>query len=157
LFISFFVLIFSATFITAWNFYFPTPTERFLWRGVSLYILVFGFWGSAIFGLWEHVFRRRKRAARSKSMEEASLTDQKGRAEKWRKRFRSLADGARNNSPDKDPNLEVPLSMMIPITITCAIYVVCRGYVWFEDLFSLRCLPETAYATVNWSIFFPHL
>ena len=67
-----------------------------------------------------------------------------GRARAWR-----------NLSENQDPQMEVPLRIVIPITITCFIYVLCRFYIYLEDLISLRAQPADVYLTVN--NFFPFL
>jgi hypothetical protein len=63
----------------------------------------------------------------------------------------------RNASPDKDPNLAVPLRLIVPVTFFCFFYCLFRGYILVEDLMSLRSLPESAFATVDWSKYIPHL
>jgi hypothetical protein len=62
-----------------------------------------------------------------------------------------------NNSPDKDPQLDVPLAFLIPTSFLCVIYVLFRGYILLEDLIGLRSLPPSAYETVSWAHFLPHI
>lgn len=45
--------------------------------------------------------------------------------------------------------MDVPLRLIIPITITCFAYVLCRFYIYLEDLMSLRLQPADVYLTVN--------
>jgi hypothetical protein len=55
----------------------------------------------------------------------------------------------RNISPEQDPEMEVPLRIMVPVTITVLLYVLCRLYIYFEDFFTLRQQPAGVYLTVN--------
>jgi len=160
-FLLFFVLSFSITFMSAWNFHFPTAIEQTLWRGASVYILFFGFWGSMTIGAWDYFLLRRKRAARSHSINEIALPEQQrqqqvlfGRIES---RLDSLKEVLRNNSLDNDPALTTPLSLIIPVTVVCAIYAICRAYILLEDMLTLRELPASAYTTVSWSKYLPHM
>ncbi|KAH7240597.1 hypothetical protein B0J15DRAFT_553459 [Fusarium solani] len=43
--------------------------------------------------------------------------------------------------------MDVPLRVIIPITITCFAYVLCRFYIYLEDLISLRMQPADVYLT----------
>jgi hypothetical protein len=55
----------------------------------------------------------------------------------------------RNISPEQDPNMEIPLRILVPVTITCALYILCRLFIYFEDFFALRAQPAGVYVTVN--------
>jgi len=156
-FLLFFVLSFSAIFMLAWNFHFPTATEQILWRSASIYILVFGFWGSLTIGVWDRFLLERKRAARKLSMNEVASSKQRCQHQSTQGRFESLKEVLRNNSLDNDPAFNTPLSLIIPVSVACAIYAMCRGYILLEDLLTLRRLPETAYITVGWSKYLPHI
>ena len=63
----------------------------------------------------------------------------------------------RNNSPDGDPAMEVPLRMLIPVTTLCALYSISRAYILVEDILALRSLPSSVFQTVDWSQYLPHL
>lgn len=69
----------------------------------------------------------------------------------------AIAEKIRNNSPRKDADLHVPLKGLIPITFVAAVYCLARGYAVMDDLINLRLLPSSAYASVNWSVFIPHM
>jgi len=157
IFLGFIVFCFSATFISAWNFYFPTATEQLLWRCASLYILVFGFWGSFFVSTWDHYFLIRNRAARARRAENTILPDHRQRCKTFHERLEDLANRLRNNSLDQDPHVDTPLTLVVLGASTFSVYAVCRMYIWFEDMFSLRQLPESAFATVNWSKYVPHI
>ncbi|KAI6349780.1 hypothetical protein MCOR25_010633 [Pyricularia grisea] len=57
--------------------------------------------------------------------------------------------GWHNISPDQDPEMEVPLRVILPILVACATYIMCRLYIYFEDFIGLRSQPFGIYMTVN--------
>jgi hypothetical protein len=71
--------------------------------------------------------------------------------------LRNVAQSFRNNSPDRDPALDVPLKAIIPITLFAACYIVARAYILIEDLVNLRAQPASAFETVQWANFLPHI
>ncbi len=66
-------------------------------------------------------------------------------------------DRFRNNSATKDPQLYVPLKLILPVYVTAVFYCHARTYIFVADILELRSLPASAYATVNWQQFWPHL
>ncbi|KAK3386897.1 hypothetical protein B0H63DRAFT_141938 [Podospora didyma] len=64
-------------------------------------------------------------------------------------RLDAFVEPARNISRDQDPEMRLPLKVIIPVTVTCYLYVVCRTYFWVEDFLSLRVQPTGVYITVN--------
>jgi hypothetical protein len=95
---------------------------------------------------------------RRKALEESSLP---GERAKWKDRlvykFRVLAMKIRNNSPEKDPNLDMSLLFVLLGVPTSAVYILFRAYILVEDIIALRALPADAYSTVNWWAFAPHI
>ncbi|KAK0653058.1 hypothetical protein B0T16DRAFT_407361 [Cercophora newfieldiana] len=65
------------------------------------------------------------------------------------RKFNRRFDAIRNISSDQDPQMALPLHVIIPVTIVCAIYTLCRAYVYIEDYISLRVQPVGVYMTVN--------
>jgi len=143
--------------MAAWNFHFPTATERILWRYASVFVLVFGVWGSLMIGVWDRYFLKRKRAARARSHTETESLEQGSQQHGIRAQFESLKVKIRNNSLDTDPAFDVPLSLIIPVTIACAIYAMCRAYILLEDILTLRQLPTSAFTNVSWFKYLPHI
>ncbi|KAM6522766.1 hypothetical protein FALCPG4_012381 [Fusarium falciforme] len=157
---------FSIIFVLAWNFTFPTEKEKFLWRICSAYHAAFSLYGGAYYAIEMARLNRKKdkkpaRAGRQLSnmrREQSDLSDTesqrtpsqrttpaRGRVGLFLERARSW----RNLSDNQDPNMDVPLRIIIPITITCFAYVLCRFYIYLEDLISLRMQPADVYLTVN--------
>jgi hypothetical protein len=143
---------FSIMFIVAWNFYFPTYTEKVLWRICSVYHAVFSIYGGVYFLIEMSKSRRRSshphRNVRSSDARSVSQQpknarietpgDLRGRLHKWR-----------NNSADHDPEMGIPLRILAPVSITCILYVLSRGYIYVEDFISLRAQPSSVYIGVN--------
>ena len=73
------------------------------------------------------------------------------------KRLNGVLDCIRNNSVGKDPLLYVPLKIIIPMYLVGFFYCHARTYILIADIIELRSLPASAYATVNWQGFLPHL
>lgn len=166
---------YSAIFVMGWRFPFPTRIERVLWRISSLGTLAF----SVFIGIGEITgFRmylpHRRRCQEVMGSENsvsgmdldpmpvASLGKPTSHNSWYGLGFvaiqaRRMAANCRNNSPDNDPALEVPLRVLIPMTALCAFYSVFRAYFLLEDLLSLRALPPSAFETVQWPNWFPHI
>jgi hypothetical protein len=173
---AFFALIYSTIFILGWNFPFPSSIERILWRassvgtlGVTLSVTMYE---PLLFRVY--MARRKryshaktvKRSANEQDLESSSASPPRKNPtphQSWygkhaiAEKVRDLAAGWRNNSPDRDPAMEVPLRVLIPITISCAAYCVFRAYILVEDVLGLRKLPPGAFKTVVWSNWFPHI
>ena len=78
-------------------------------------------------------------------------------ARQSRNRLERIIARLRNNSPDQDPALEIPLKLWILATLLCAMYSISRLYILVEDVIGLRQLPESAFKTVDWANFLPHI
>jgi len=87
-------------------------------------------------------------------MDDLNPRSPKGRI---RRGLETVAAKLRNNSPDNDPDLDVPLALLIPVTVISAFYCLLRLYVVVEDLIAFRSLPSDTYVTVDWSSYIPHL
>lgn len=157
---SFFSIGYGAIFLGGWNFVFPTITERLLWRVASVMGL------SAIVGCWiadTTVFRiipaiRAKNAKSKKPRNpETGIQPRRFGAKYVPSKARAIAAKIRNNSPDQDPALTIPLRALIPTTFTAIIYLLARAYILIEDFAGLRALPPSAFDTVDWTKILPHL
>ncbi|KAF4337599.1 hypothetical protein FBEOM_8527 [Fusarium beomiforme] len=184
-----FILVFSAVFLSAWNFSFPTTVEREFWRAASIYMIVYGCLGALWMELrmWIFVPQRLSEGL------ELSLVQQEldlkphpvrrwhQRFQRWRKSRKKNMRGSReldgdflvpqqpkkgpfaflstmhNISHGKDPYLGVEVGFLIVTSILCALYCVFRLYIFVEDFIGLRALPPSAYATVQWTEFIPHI
>lgn len=144
------ILLFSSIFLFAWNSDFPSATEKLLWRLASVYTLTYGLLGGLL-SLYLH--KKMFQPGLTKAMSQANVKRKIGTENEWTSR---LAERFRNIDPNQDPNLEIPLRALIPVTLFCVFYCVGRGIILTEDLIGLRFLPESAYQTVSWSKYVPH-
>lgn len=139
-----FELLFACIFILAWNFEFPTPTERLIWRISAVYQIVFGLAGGL--SIWyAHT------VILPKQLEKIELFEYPPKRQLSR-----LAWKLRNIHPDRDPHLTLPLRILLPNILFCVAYCLSRAYILVEDLIGLRRLPEDAFQVVSWSKYIPH-
>ena len=171
---------YSAVFMGAWNSYFPSPTEKLLWRISSVITLCF----TAIVGWFyfyvDHVvlretWKKHEKGSRSKR----SFLQVRGRSAQRRSasplpQYRgdpfsaSVATGnthAENTAKKmkavqkrtsvKGGRKQMPLVWFIPCTFLAACYCFARIYVLSEDLIGLRNLPVSAFDTVPWTLYLP--
>lgn len=163
---SLFVLFLSQTTYAAvhlggWNFHFPTPTERMLWHVATLVTIVsiVSYWIVDLF-TWQmlpmlrNYFRQRNSQDGKPDLEDMGAF--RGASSNFTTKVRRTAARLRNNSPGHDPALTIPLKAIMPITVIGASYCFARAYILLADFVTLRSLPPSAYATVNWQGFVPH-
>lgn len=144
------IVFFSALYLIAWNSHFPTETEKLLWRIASVNTLAYALIGAPLCAYFQKtIFRAELRQERA----QATL-NHKPEPKRWIGR---LASKLRNIDPEQDPQLEIPLRALIPVSFLCGMYCVSRGFILTEDLIGLRSLPESAFQTVSWSRYVPHL
>lgn len=142
-------------FATAWNFYFPTNVEKLLWRISSIYFIVYGAIGDIYIWFWDQsTLKKGKDRITPLPLQEQA--HQRKKMLIW-DQINHFADKLRNLSPDKDPELAIPLRIWSFPTLLCALYCFGRTYILVEDLIGLRRLPADAYTTVEWSQYIPHL
>lgn len=165
-------VLYSAIFVSGWNSPFPTRIECILWRTSSLGTMAFTIILAIVevlgFRLYmPHRQRFPETKASANNMEalnaetmpdaEASLQLPRYTQQNIPDKAHRLVQGWRNPSPDNDPALEVPLRVLIPTATLCASYSVFRAYCLVEDVLGLRALPPSAFQTVNWPNWFPHI
>jgi hypothetical protein len=154
----------SFLFPLAWNFHFPTYVEKLLWRICSVYHNAFSLYGG-IYYLIEVFSSRKQKSVHKPSQPRAPSSTRvqdaeaqlkspvyrhiKNRVNRCGKLVMDWIGSWRNISPEQDPNMEIPLRILVPVTITCALYILCRLFICFEDFFALRAQPAGVYVTVN--------
>ncbi|KAI4240915.1 MAG: hypothetical protein LQ352_007540 [Teloschistes flavicans] len=153
-----------AVFFIAWNDDFPTETERMFWRGCCITMMSLLYIGLVLSELVQayNIFQRRSQQASPglSTPRSGTITHGKWASPKLQKLVRRLdkiLDRIRNNSPDKDPELYVPLRVILPLYVMGFAYFFCRTYILIEDALELRSLPPSAYASVAWEKFWPHI
>jgi hypothetical protein len=179
----FMTLVYSSIFIAGWNSYFPTAAERTLWRISSLLMtstIFFYFFITAFAYIFYPALQRyfQPQAAPSPRSQSTKMSPQltstkesklgletlkpinelpRHLLQKARSRLSLIAARLRNNSISKDPSLDVPLKATLPMYVVGFIYCFSRTSILILDMIQLRSLPPSAFATVNWSAFIPHL
>ncbi|KAK1579338.1 uncharacterized protein LY79DRAFT_613956 [Colletotrichum navitas] len=153
-----FIVGFSASFMIAWGFHFPSHTEQLMWRLAAPYHMFFSLYG-AFHWLYEDQkwHRDQERMRNSPSVEstvDAEAQRQHGEQKDSQKRgfvnrLMTLLRSEYNNSADKDPSLAVPLFVVMPNILISALYACCRAYFYVEDFASLRQQPNGIYLTGN--------
>lgn len=140
--------------IVAWNFHFPTHTERLMWRISTLIII------AAVIIVWIadryafHILPALK--IRLAAIQHPRKLERLVTHNSHAKGVRSFGDRFRKFGNKYDVVSEVPLKAMMPITIFAFFYCWARGYLFAEDLAALRALPPSAYDTIDWNQFLPH-
>lgn len=136
-------MVYAAIHLAGWNFTFPTRVERILWRASSMFI----FGNTVVFWICET----------------AAVWHRKGR---WRRFFYRIfypskmeaVEFARQLSLSKQEPKQLPLAWefwsITPLAIT---YAAARVYLIVEAFVGLRSLEPSAYLTVNWSGYIPHI
>jgi len=152
--------LFASVHLAAWNFHFATEIERILWKisAVGTTACVVLYWLSDWYA-W-HLHPALKHCFTT-SLSRSQLEDPESgilpKTSERRRRFLNAAASLKYNSEGHDPALGIPLKALIPITVLGAVYWVFRGYILLEDFISLRSQPLSAYESISWSGFIPHL
>lgn len=153
---------FSVLFV-GWDYSFPTKTEQLLWRLACVMMMV-TLSALAIFARMADNFPTlASNAVQSDSASRPSQSKclESGCPPKRSARFGHMAkralDRIRNNSIDKDPELYLPLKIILPIYTVGGLYLLARMYILVADVIELRFLPASAYSTVKWQKYWPRL
>lgn len=162
---------YSAIFLAAWDFSFPSLIERTLWRLAAVYCLIYAAVGCAIAFCFDNRSRivscyhilagiqepnashnDHTRAARLRS-QNAGMSRIDALTHRANQRAHDILGRFRNN----DPLLALPIRVLLLTTGLCAVYCWARLYILLEDVIGLRSLPESAFQTVNWGQYSPIL
>lgn len=153
LFAAVFIAGFSSAFMGAWNFHFPTTAERNLWRCASVYTLGYGMVGSIYVWIWDRWLPPRQQGEELEMGRPGLLglpkSVRNGKMS-WTKRIGAV-------SPDDPPDAPIPISLLGPCTFLCFFYCLFRIYILVEDVIGLRSLPLSAFDSVRWSDYIPHI
>ncbi|RAK82213.1 uncharacterized protein BO72DRAFT_444140 [Aspergillus fijiensis CBS 313.89] len=166
------LLLFGSMFLFAWDFHYPTRAERLLWRTASVYNLLFTVVGGLHAGYCDKILLPRAYEERKQRIPWIASPSPSPRGSQvgnhppsfspplktpsqgfWAR----VANKIRNIDPTHDPKAELPLRVLIPTSIICALYCVGRTYILVEDFIGLRSLPASAFQTVSWEDYVPHL
>ncbi|KAJ5773851.1 hypothetical protein N7457_008747 [Penicillium paradoxum] len=154
-------IIYASIFVCGWNYSFPTIAEQRLWRISSTAVLVcaFLFWaiGHFAFSVYPTHIRPLLEVRRCSRISDEEASSPSSAWISFKQRAQRVCDRVRNNSIERDPELTVPLKAMLPIYVIGVVYCHARAYIFLEDILELRSLPASAYSTVEWVDFWPHV
>lgn len=148
---------YCSLFVCGWNFEFPSLVEHVFWKVASLGTLglvLMGFVlelyglrnGKLDVDLWMEKRQRLPQYHNGRSHDAGQRT--------W---LGKVVGFMRNNSPDKDPAFNKDLHVHTLLMLLCAVYTIFRGYILVEDVIGLRSLPASAFETIEWSQYLPHI
>jgi hypothetical protein len=160
-----FSFIYSGCTVGAWSYHFPSTVERNLWRASTITIPVtlglFYSWDALI---WRIIPASKRRLSQHhlhlhlhlhlhhQENQQVQTVYKVGKIRSLKRLLGKLFQGLAEQT---NPDLSVPMKAVVPLTFLAMFYCVARAYILVEDLASLRCLPSSAYQTVQWSQFLP--
>ena len=134
------ILAYCCLHFIAWNFSFPTHTERILWRAGCIAIVVTTF-----------IFL---------ACETYQDGHRLGRWDKWYFNMFPKKQGAIQRMNTMELRIReqefIPMWEMIIMSPVTLVYTLARTYICVEVFVSLRSLPSGAFDSVQWSDFIPH-
>ena len=156
--------VYFAVFIAAWNFTFPTPLERKLWRITSTMALCAPLLMSVVMHLtfyWLPTIKRRlKTAAANAEGTSIDVLDSKkssrtaaGIVYRVLKKAQKIL---KRNPLLRDPAMDAPTSLILGTWFCGILYGFARIYILVADVIELRSLPASAYQSVDWEEYWPH-
>ncbi|KAL8721935.1 MAG: hypothetical protein Q9225_001491 [Loekoesia sp. 1 TL-2023] len=164
---------FSVLFV-GWNYDYPTPTERILWRAacltmmIELYVLLVIAEAAFVYNKLKNYWQSRRHRP---TVNDSSTAERQSSilvhprlplSKRWQDfmvRVDAILEHGRNISPAPGANkdLRVHLRFIIPMWVLGIVYCLGRCYILLEDLIELRSLPVSAYQTVDWQRYWPHV
>lgn len=157
---------FCVAFLAAWNFYFPSRTERLLWRSASVFHAAYSLLGTAYYFFTmaaRHDATKIQRAAPLQVLPhsppagiprrailhtfEAVTPGQESKTRSAEVTLQVWAARMRNLSPDGDPSMTMSLRWTVTVFFPTVIYIFCRLFFYIEDIVSLRSQPADVYIT----------
>lgn len=138
-----------------------------MWRVCSIYHAFFSIYGGIYF-LVEMIRTKRQLARQQRDAEEgnsdenvmmhdfpdrsderAALHPTSSPSSSERVAGTRVTDKVRNISREQDPDMAVPLRVLVPVSVICFLYVCCRLFIYVEDFMSLRSQPAGVFVSVN--------
>ena len=142
-----------------WGFPFPTQAEKHAWRiaTVTIIMCIFIPWAVEILAWRINISvapidvsnLASTEAILPASTSASTSTAAKTRRKTWKYTIRNLTF-------PRDPLMDIPLRVLVPVTVPAAIYCFARAYIVIEGFIGLRALPPSAYQSVDWTFITPH-
>lgn len=154
---------YTGIFVAGWNLHYPTRAEQVLWRTCTLGTMIITVIGS-LFEVTIMFVQYRRRHTVSALVHNPDIEimprypthrprHPSGEPTNLQRRLQNL----RNNTPEKDPHFDIPIRSLMITTPICALYCIFRAFILVEDIISLRELPASAFAAIDWSMYVPHI
>ena len=153
------MIFYSAIFICAWPFYFPTPAERILWRTASIVTLGFSFLLGLGLMYFDYIYFGRSRFSR-REPHDGGFWNWACKVLKWQiasPRRTARAAAMRHHLSEKPWLYYLPKAGRVWILTMMVFYCIARLYILTEDLIGLRSLPSSAFETVEWTQYLPQI
>ena len=152
------MIMYSGIFLCAWDFYFPTATERVFWQTASVITMAFTLpCGFGLMYLDYVYFGRSKYSRRERGWTEDFL-DWLCKVMKWRVLPPTARAGAMEQHLSERPwRAYLPRPALAYCTVMCAFYCLARAYILVEDFIGLRRLPDSVFETVPWTQYLPQI
>lgn len=106
---------------------------------------------------WHHRFQQWRKTRKSKTQGSRDLAQDSLVPRRPAKGIFDFLKTSHNISHGKDPYLGVQVGFITVTSILCVFYCIFRVFIFVEDFIGLRALPPSAYETVEWTKFIPHI
>lgn len=165
----FFHMAYACILIAGWNLDLPTNLELLLWRIASCIQLgtIFSGWVTMPLHISDAppILRRLMRFFEEREWQRTQMWKERAAADpggRWYENYKVVISAKKKMHQvrtliSEDPDWTVSLRTILVYEIVWMIYLVARMYIIVEDVVSLRAMPVSAYQTVDWSSYLPHL
>ena len=153
------MFLYSAIFVCAWPFYFPTAAERTLWRIASMVTLGFTFPLGAGLMYLDYVYFGRSRFSRRERSGEGGW-NWVSMTLRWKistPKRTARTKAMRHHLSEKPWLYYMPWGGRAWVFMMMVLYCIARAYILAEDLAGLRRLPSSAFETVLWTQYLPQI
>jgi hypothetical protein len=149
----------------AWDFYFPSLIECYMWRASSIILISTITTGEIYHEMLLNFFPSLKQQACDKfaqiKLGDINHRTKESSGKKLRERllrkWRLFTQWLPNSSANHNPAMTIPLVVLIPVLICATLYNLARAYILLEDLIAFPAQPPDVYKSVDWSNFLPHI
>ncbi|WZH44166.1 hypothetical protein QYS62_005184 [Fusarium acuminatum] len=106
---------------------------------------------------WHHRFQQWRKSRKRKIQGSRDLDEDCLVRRRPAKGIFDFLKTSHNISHGRDPYMGVQVGFIIITSVLCITYCVFRVFIFVEDFIGLRALPPSAYETVEWTKFIPHI
>jgi hypothetical protein len=106
---------------------------------------------------WHHRFQQWRKSRKGNMQGRRNLDEDGLVQQRPAKGIFDFLKTSHNISHTKDPYMGVQVGFLTVTSVLCILYCVFRVFIFVEDFIGLRALPPSAYETVEWTKFIPHI